>query len=179
MNLPFYVVVFCILFLFALALCLRSTRVRDHARLFFLLYILCVLFMTLLIREIDGGLPPEFNPIRKYVFLFKNLRKTYRREGFYEALRGIVRNKRLIIEILLNILLFVPFGYLAPYYFKKHSKWWTIILAGFVFSLFIETTQFITHLGCFDAADLMHNTIGAWIGYGIWWKWIRKKSAEG
>jgi glycopeptide antibiotics resistance protein len=76
----------------------------------------------------------------------------------------------------LNVLLFMPLGYLIPLSFSKVDRWWQVLLIGFLFSLLIETVQLITRLGWFDASDLLHNTLGALIGYWIYCKWLREKT---
>jgi glycopeptide antibiotics resistance protein len=76
----------------------------------------------------------------------------------------------------LNVLLFVPFGYLLPSVTARMNRWWKVLLLGFGFSLLIETVQLITKLGWFDASDLLHNSIGALIGYGIYHRWLREKT---
>ena len=65
----------------------------------------------------------------------------------------------------LNILLFVPFGYLLPLLWKRAERWWKVVLCGFVLSLLIELTQLMTHLGMFDLDDLMNNSLGAFLGW--------------
>ena len=64
----------------------------------------------------------------------------------------------------LNILLFVPFGYLLPLLWRRADRWWKVVLCGFVLSLLIELTQLVTHLGMFDLDDLMNNSLGAFLG---------------
>ena len=65
----------------------------------------------------------------------------------------------------LNILLFVPFGYLLPLLWKRADRWWKVVLCGFVLSLLIELTQLVSHLGMFDLDDLMNNSLGAFLGW--------------
>ena len=65
----------------------------------------------------------------------------------------------------LNILLFVPFGYLLPLLWKRADRWWKVVLCGFLLSLLIELTQLVTHLGMFDLDDLMNNSLGAFLGW--------------
>ena len=65
----------------------------------------------------------------------------------------------------LNILLFVPFGYLLPTLWKRADRWWKVVLFGFVMSLGIELVQLVTHLGMFDLDDLMNNSLGAFLGW--------------
>ena len=66
--------------------------------------------------------------------------------------------------IILNILLFIPFGYLLPSLFPK-LRWWQVILLGLAFSLTIELLQLITKLGFADVDALINNTLGAAIGW--------------
>ena len=49
-------------------------------------------------------------------------------------------------------------------------------MLGLAFSCFIETTQLLTRLGCFDVMDMFHNTMGACFGYLIYYKLLRKKN---
>ena len=63
-------------------------------------------------------------------------------------------------EVIANILLFIPFGFLAG----KLWGWKAIPLAVFL-SFCIEAVQLVMHLGFFEIDDMIHNTAGAIIGY--------------
>ena len=65
-------------------------------------------------------------------------------------------------DIVLNILLFIPLGFLLG------DKGWKAILYGFLLSAFIEFLQYIAVLGYCEADDVLNNTIGAVIGAGVW-----------
>ena len=67
-------------------------------------------------------------------------------------------------EVLLNVVLYVPLGYLLPFVSKKMRRPSLIILAGFLCSLATELGQFYTKLGYFTTDDLVCNTLGALIG---------------
>lgn len=69
-----------------------------------------------------------------------------------------------IEDLMLNIILFVPLGFLLPYIWPKLNAWKTILLA-FAVSTVIETTQYLAHWGCLDMDDIINNTFGACIGY--------------
>ncbi len=69
--------------------------------------------------------------------------------------------------IVLNIAMFVPFGFLLPLWSEKLQSFWRILTISFLFTLFIEGVQYFTGLGIFEADDLINNTLGALIGYGI------------
>ena len=62
-------------------------------------------------------------------------------------------------DIALNILLFIPLGFLLG------GKGWKAILFGFLLSAFIELIQYIAVLGYCEADDVLNNTIGC--GFGI------------
>lgn len=75
-----------------------------------------------------------------------------------------------ILQMLLNILLFIPFGIFAYLFWKAHFR--TVLLAAFGVSLVIELTQLTGlwgYYGCairtFDVEDLFNNTLGAVLGW--------------
>ena len=61
-------------------------------------------------------------------------------------------------DIFLNILLFIPFGFLLG---EKGLK---TVLFGFLLSTFIECVQYLFFLGYCEADDVLNNTIGCRIG---------------
>ena len=73
-------------------------------------------------------------------------------------------------DIILNVVLFVPLGLLIKLIYPAISLGKIVIVAVFC-SLFIETSQFVFEKGIAQIDDVMHNTIGAAIGwllsYGI------------
>ena len=72
----------------------------------------------------------------------------------------------LILGMILNIVMFLPFGSFLPIYFKHFRKMQITGLAGFLMSLSIEIMQLFTFRAT-DIDDLIMNTIGALAGYGI------------
>ena len=71
-------------------------------------------------------------------------------------------------NIILNIMMFVPFGFLLPLVSKKFQVLWKTYLAGFLFTFLIEMTQLLFNLGICEMDDFMNNTVGAMIGYGFY-----------
>lgn len=67
-------------------------------------------------------------------------------------------------DLLLNIILFMPLGFLLTYFCPK-LKFWHILLISILLSSSIETTQYLAHWGCFDIDDIFNNTLGACIGH--------------
>lgn len=77
-----------------------------------------------------------------------------------------------VYVVLYNILLTMPFGIYLRYYFKCSMK--KTVLYSFLLSLFFELTQlsglyFIYPRGyrLFDVDDLLLNTLGGFLGYGL------------
>ena len=62
-------------------------------------------------------------------------------------------------DIRLNILLFVPLGFLIG--------GWKGVLCGFLLSCGIEMTQYLFRLGYCEIDDVLNNTIGSGIGVGL------------
>lgn len=58
--------------------------------------------------------------------------------------QGNIREWR---NLILNICMFVPFGFVLPLTNKKLRNSWKVYLAGFAFSLIIEITQLILNRG--------------------------------
>ena len=77
-------------------------------------------------------------------------------------------NLNMCCQILYNILAFVPLGILLPMLGKRFQRLKIILLCGFVLSCLIESAQLLFHLGWCDIDDVINNTAGAVIGYGIW-----------
>ena len=69
------------------------------------------------------------------------------------------------IDSRLNVLLFVPLGFLLPLCWPQYRKPGGTICFGFCFSLLIELSQLL-NVRRTDVDDLILNTLGAAIGYG-------------
>ena len=50
-----------------------------------------------------------------------------------------------------------------------------MLLIPFVFSILIETTQYITGLGIAEFDDVFGNTLGGWIGVVVAWMCVKNK----
>ena len=79
--------------------------------------------------------------------------------------RWITEGIRPYIE---NILLFVPLGFLLPCVWKKYEVLSRTVLSGFALSLIIELSQMFDGR-ITDIDDLLMNTLGAFIGWSVFW----------
>lgn len=76
-----------------------------------------------------------------------------------------------IVNVLGNIILFIPIGILAPFLVLKKYEFWisfkVSLLASFCISLAFEVIQLLTYFGLFDVDDLILNTFGGVLGFFI------------
>lgn len=70
-------------------------------------------------------------------------------------------------NIILNILMFVPLGFILPLLFKKCERWYITYSIGLGATLFIEALQYISKRGVFELDDIVNNALGCIIGYGV------------
>lgn len=71
------------------------------------------------------------------------------------------------IGMVLNVVMFMPFGFLLPLIFKESRSLRKTVWEGAAFSLMIELSQLLNYRAT-DIDDLMANTCGACAGYLIW-----------
>ena len=76
--------------------------------------------------------------------------------------------------VVINILLYIPMGYLLLAVFPK-LRLPLVILIGFLASLLTETIQLAFRLGWFDVDDLLNNTLGTVIGVGLYLLLVKKR----
>ena len=106
-------------------------------------------FVTLLRSE-----PNEFAARQCNLQLFLAWREAYQRFTL-----------QIWLNVLLNIALFVPLGFLLSLLAKPFRKWYAALGAGFGISLLIELTQLFTGSGMCDVDDRFTNTLGAMLGW--------------
>ena len=85
--------------------------------------------------------------------------------SYYEAI--VERDAALALQMLGNVVIFIPFGVIVSAIWKSMSNIRRIILAATSVSLSLELVQLIFKLGLFEFDDIFHNTLGAVIGYGL------------
>ena len=71
------------------------------------------------------------------------------------------------INLLGNVLVFLPLGLLPPLIWKKYRSFLHGLLPGFLFSLSAECLQYFTGRSV-DIDDLLLNTLGAALGWLVW-----------
>lgn len=109
--------------------------------------------------------------------LFRNERTLVRRANFtlFSQIRLFwnARHTNLqltLVNLLGNIAIFVPFGFLVPSisHNKSYTNLFSVTAMAAMFSTLIEVMQILTKVGRFDVDDILLNTIGAVCGYLIY-----------
>lgn len=92
----------------------------------------------------------------------------YRNEiGFYNVMINLVG----------NVVAFIPFGALIRWVINRSVKWYVVIGYTFLFSLSVELLQLVAKVGSFDVDDLILNTLGGLMGYFVYYllRWGDRK----
>lgn len=82
-------------------------------------------------------------------------------------------NVELLLQIIMNVIMFVPLGLFLPCCFRVFGKNRLVFLTALFSSGGIELIQGIARIGMFEMDDILGNVVGAEIGYLIWWGMIR------
>lgn len=113
----------------------------------------------------------------------------FREISRYIRYRDVVGLDYFLINVVGNVVVFMPFGFFVPGLEKKKIgkilTFFKITILGFLFSLAVETVQLVSRVGCFDVDDLILNTIGVALGcicysicHGILGVWRKHRSAQ-
>lgn len=99
-----------------------------------------------------------------YVVTFQDVsRSTSNFTLFKEMFRYEFGTKLFFHNVIGNMLMFIPFGFLISY-FLKLEKPYSIIILSFITSVTIEVTQLLIGR-VFDIDDIILNVIGGFIGF--------------
>ena len=161
MSWPTIVIFICVLIMMRVVILLKGGRKNFclHEELMKLLFIMYLLVLFQLVTSQDiaiAGGSSNFTPFREI------LRYDYGTSLFYS-------------QVICNILLFIPFGYFVSRYCKIKTAF-TIGTMTIITSCVIECVQhFIGR--CFDVDDIILNTVGGILGFGIYklFKVIKRK----
>ncbi len=133
-------------------------KVRIFGRVFFVLYMILALYFMFFSETLDRTRVSEeyrYNlTLFKEINRFWNMRYTY---GWHIT----------IVNLLGNVVCFMPFGFLLPTVSRKKifKNFLSVTLMAMLFSLGIETAQLLTKVGAFDVDDIFLNTVGGFVGY--------------
>lgn len=142
-------------------------------------YFLLVLLITLGNRLFDTEVEINLRLFSTYEMMFDRTFTQLRNGNYSKAWQEFIWIGYVSWScIILNILLFVPLGYLLPLSLNKLDKWHIVLVIGIGLSAAIETAQLLTHRGWFDVDDIFHNGLGAFIGWLCYRKWLSTKKTN-
>ena len=136
-----------------------NKKYRYRMILLFIIYL--VLLGYFLFFSEGMGRQRNDSEFRYNLVLFREIKRF-----IYHA--DILGMKAVLINILGNIVVFMPFGYFIPRISKKTVGVLMTVFFSFEFSLLIEIMQLISRKGTFDVDDLFLNTIGGLLGYIVY-----------
>lgn len=149
---------------FRAVVCIRTRKFswkREAAQLLFLINLLVIHRMTFHpFEKLDGQVQPLIFdiatawPFRINFIPFVNLLD-------YDSKRD------LLLNLIGNTAMFIPTGIMTPLIYKKQNSFAKTVLTGFLISLTIEIIQLPFAVRASDVDDLILNTLGCAIGYGI------------
>jgi glycopeptide antibiotics resistance protein len=137
----------------------KKKRNFDFLYWFLFLLYLCFLFYFLFFSEKMGRLMGE--QYRYNLVPFREIRR-------FIKYREIVGWKAFFVNVIGNIIAFVPFGMLMPRLSGRMKHWYLVTLLALEFSFAVEVVQLVLKLGCFDVDDLILNTAGGLFGYVVY-----------
>ena len=125
---------------------------RSIVWLLFFEFMFLVLGMTVFFRPM-GSKTMDYPPFWSYASVW--------RDG----------DKTVLHEIILNVVLFVPLGFLWGIQSSKWPKkwqWLSTMILGISLSVVIELLQYCFKKGCVELDDVIHNTLGCLVGFVLW-----------
>lgn len=135
-----------------------NRKVRFFGRVFFVLYMALALYFMFFSETLDRTRVSDayrYNlTLFKEISRFWNMRYTY---GWHVT----------IVNLLGNVICFIPFGFLLPTISKKKvfKNFLSVTFMAMLFSIGIETAQLLMKVGAFDVDDIFLNTLGGLVGY--------------
>ena len=147
------------------AICFRRNRCSLKRELQLLLVYVCIVvvvrFTFFPFGTVDGAVQPlEFDMTNAFPPRFNLVPLVYLFD--YPTL------KEALINVIGNTLMFLPLGIVWPAVFKELDTHKKAIAAGFGSSLVIEILQLPFYSRLSDIDDLILNTLGYLMGYGIY-----------
>lgn len=153
----------------------NTTRIQKLCWVIFIIYIVGLFYFTFFAEALGrGGMEAGSGAARFNLIPFTEIRRfwVYRKQLGMGAF---------MLNVVGNILVFVPCGFLLPAISKRCRRAQGCVIVGFLISFFIECTQLVFRVGSFDVDDMLLNTLGAALGFSAY-KMIqhyRRRSGKG
>ena len=139
---------------------IRNTTKRQKLGWVLFLMYLCLLAYFMFFSESFGRTDTD----RGYAYNLVPLKEITRYFRYYRTLGMPL----FLINIVGNMVAFMPFGFFLPIISRRSRKWYNTVSFGLIFSLILETLQLIFKVGSFDVDDILLNTVGAGLGFLVY-----------
>lgn len=83
-----------------------------------------------------------------------------------EFIQNSIDWKNIVIIVLGNIIMFIPFGFLG-WVFPELNDLKTLLYSFISTIVIVEALQYFTRMGIFEVDDIILNTFGVWLGWQI------------
>lgn len=114
-------------------------------------------------------------PLDRLLQIAESWKKDVILEGLHTANFTLFRTIKMYIQyrdrlnsfenLVGNVAVFIPFGFLLPWAEKMFARWWKVLLNSLFFVTGIEVFQLFSGFGAFDVDDILLNCFGAMLGY--------------
>ena len=138
----------------------RQKAAAIHAAAVVLCIIYLVVLLYLLFLSDRYGRAAGYNEYHYNLIPFAEIRR-------FIHFRTQIDTELFLVNIVGNVLAFVPFGYLLPQAYRRMDSFWKVTLLGFLLSLLVEIMQLLLMVGIFDVDDLIMNVTGVMLGFGL------------
>lgn len=152
----------------------NKRKIQIISWVFFIIYLVMMVYF-LFFSEQMGRIPG--NQYRYNLVPFAEIRR-------YLNYRSKIGNYHVLLNLLGNVVCFIPFGFVIPILTKKQTAL-RMLLLGMSASVLVELLQLVSMLGTFDVDDIILNTFGVLIGYvlfvvgrGIVRRYLRKRNKK-
>ena len=139
---------------------IRNTTKRQKLGWVLFLMYLCLLAYFMFFSESFGRTDTD----RGYAYNLVPLKEITRYFRYYRTLGMPL----FLINIVGNMVAFMPFGFFLPIISRRSRKWYNTVSFGLIFSFILETLQLIFKVGSFDVDDMLLNTVGAGLGFLVY-----------
>ena len=146
----------------------KQKMIKRCALALFIIYI-CFLVLVIILKFPTGlvsgtiarwqageevvRMEPQLVPFKTTIFYVQSVQTIY--DWFFKNLAC-------------NIIMFLPYGFLVPFFTRMNKyKGIKITISGCILSVAIEIFQYVTAFGLMDIDDVILNTLGVALGYGI------------
>ncbi len=88
-------------------------------------------------------------------------------------IKGAISWKDIVMIVLGNIVMFIPFGFLG-WFFPKLDNLKTLLFSFISIIFIVEALQYFTRMGIFEIDDIILNTFGVYLGF-LMKKFVEKR----